>query len=121
MTLTPHELLFGVKPPFPLSDEEAWVPDITARLRQIQEAWDKVETTLCVSKERLMLVQFEEGEQVWLEGHNLKTHHPTAKLAPRRYGPFPISKKLSPVTYRLTLPLSMKIYPIFHVNLLTRY
>ena len=31
-TLTPHELLFGVKPPFPLSDEEAKTPDVTTRL-----------------------------------------------------------------------------------------
>ena len=29
MTLTPHELLFRVKPLFPLSDEEAKTPDIT--------------------------------------------------------------------------------------------
>ena len=35
MTLTLHELLFGVKPLFPLSDEEAQVPDITAHLQQI--------------------------------------------------------------------------------------
>jgi hypothetical protein len=28
-TLTPHELLFGTKPPFPLSDEEAKTPDVT--------------------------------------------------------------------------------------------
>jgi hypothetical protein len=34
-TLTPHELLFGVKPPFPLSNEEVKTPDITTRLRQI--------------------------------------------------------------------------------------
>jgi hypothetical protein len=66
-------------------------------------------------------VNFEEGEQVWLEGLNLKTHHPMAKLAPRRYGPFPINKKLSPVTYQLSLPSSMKIHPVFHVDLLTRY
>jgi hypothetical protein len=79
----PHELLFGVKPPFPLSDKEAQVPDVTTQLRQIREAWDRAEATLRVSKERLMPIQFEEGEQVWLEGRNLKTHHPTAKLAPR--------------------------------------
>ena len=51
----------------------------------------------------------------------MKTHHPTAKLAPQRYGPFPIDKKSSPVTYRLTLPPSMKIHPVFHIDLLTRY
>ena len=74
-----------------------------------------------MSKERLIPINLDEGEQVWLEGRNLKTHHPTTKLAPRRYGPFIVDKKLSPVTYRLTLPPSMKIHPVFHVDLLTRY
>ena len=31
-TLTSHKLLFGTKPPFPLSDEEAKTPDITTQL-----------------------------------------------------------------------------------------
>ena len=121
MTLTPHELLFGVKPLFPLSDEEATTPDVTTRLQQIKEARDKAEEALQVSKERSIPVNFEEGEQVWLEGCNLKMHHPTVKLAPHRYGPFPIDKKLSPVTYQLSLPSSIKIHPVFHIDLLTRY
>ena len=83
MTLMLHKLLFGVKPPFPLSDEEAKTPDVTTRLRQIREARDKAEAALCMSKERLIPVNFEEDEQVWLEGRNLKTHHLTTKLAPR--------------------------------------
>ena len=40
---------------------------------------------------------------------------------PRRYGPFLVNKKLSPVTYRLKLPTMMKIHPVFHADLLTRY
>ena len=82
MTLTPHELLFGVKPPFPLSDEEAKTPNVTTQLHQIQEAWNKAKAALRVSKEHLILVNFEKGKQFWLEGRNLKTHHPTTKLAP---------------------------------------
>ena len=74
-----------------------------------------------MSKEHLILVNFDKGEQVWLKGRNLKTHHPTTKLAPRQYGPFLIDRKLFPVTYHLTLPPSMKIHPVFHVDLLTRY
>ena len=74
-----------------------------------------------MSKECLIPINFEEGEQVWLEERNLKTHHPTMKLAPHRYGLFLINRKLSPVTYHLTLPISMKVHPIFHVNLLMRY
>ena len=31
-TLMPHKLLFGVKPLFPLSDEEAKTPNITTQL-----------------------------------------------------------------------------------------
>jgi hypothetical protein len=58
------------------------------RLRQIREARDKAKAALHVSKERLIPVNFEEGEQVWLEGRNLKTHHLTTKLAPCRYGLF---------------------------------
>ena len=120
-TLTPHELLFRVKPPFPLSNKEAKTPNITTRLRQIREAQDKAKEALQVAKEQLILVNFEEGEQVWLEGRNLKTHHPTVKLASWWYGPFPINKKLSPVTYRLSLPLAMKVHPVFHIDLLTWY
>ena len=119
--LTPHELLFGAKPLFPLSTEETQTPEVTHRLKQIKEARDKAEQALRISKEKPILTTFSEGDQVWLEGRNLKTHHPTAKLAPRRYGPFSIIKKLSPVTYRLTLPATMRIHPVFHVDLLTKY
>ena len=119
--LTPHELLFGTKPPFPLSTEETQTPEVANRLRQIKEAQDKAEKALRVSKEKPILTTFDEGDQVWLEGQNLKTHHPTAKLASRRYSPFPIAKKLLPVTYRLTLPVAMKIHPVFHIDLLTKY
>ena len=120
-TLTSHKLLFGTKPPFPLSDEEAKTPDVTTRLRQIREAWSKAEEALWILKEWLIPVNFEEGEHVWLEGCNLRTHHPTAKLAPWRYGSFPIDKKLLPVTYRLTLPPTIKIHPVFHIDLLAHY
>ena len=120
-SLTLHKLLFGTKPLFPLSDKEAKTPDVTTHLRQIREAQNKAKEALQISKEKLISVNFKEGEQMWLKGQNLRTHHPVAKLAPRWYGPFPIDKKLSPVTYRLMLPLLMKIHPVFHVDLLMWY
>src|SRR6266404_6779268 len=65
--------------------------------------------------------RFEEGALVWLEGRNIHTSHPTAKLAPKRYGPFPITKVLGPVTYQLQLPEQWTIHPVFHADLLTPY
>jgi hypothetical protein len=38
-----------------------------------------------------------EGDQVWLDGKNLKIWYPKIKLAPKRYSPFPITKVLGPV------------------------
>jgi Chromo (CHRromatin Organisation MOdifier) domain len=64
---------------------------------------------------------FVAGQKVWLEGMNLKTSHPTKKFALKCYRPFPITDVISPVVYRLTLPLSWKIHNVFHVSLLTPY
>ena len=61
------------------------------------------------------------GEKVWLEGTNLKLSHPSAKLAPRWYGPFTITKVISPMVYRLDLPPSWKIFSTFHASLLSPY
>ena len=60
-------------------------------------------------------------QKVWLKATNLKTTHPTTKLAPRRYGPFTITEVISPVTYRLRLPEHWKIHNVFHASLLSPY
>ena len=60
-------------------------------------------------------------QKVWLEATNLKTSHPTIKLAPRRYGPFTITEVISPVTYRLCIPEHWKIHNVFHASLLSPY
>ena len=64
---------------------------------------------------------YQVGDQVWLGGCNIKMYHPTAKLTPKRHGPFPIQRVLSPIDYQLTLPEQWKIHDVFHVNLLTPY
>ena len=61
------------------------------------------------------------GDKVWLEGRNLTTTHPSSKLAPRRYGPFSITRVVSRTSYQLKLPLQWKIHDIFHATLLTPY
>ncbi len=61
-----------------------------------------------------------EGDQVWLEGRNLSIAG-NKKLSPKRYGPFLITKKISPVAYKLQLPPSMKIHDVFHIVLLLPY
>ena len=39
----------------------------------------------------------------------------------KREGPFEITKVIGPVTYRLKLPATWKIHPVFHTTLLRQY
>jgi hypothetical protein len=65
--------------------------------------------------------QFWPGDQVWLEAKNLALPYQTRKLAPKRHGPFTITKQVSPVAYQLSLPPTWTIHDVFHASLLTPY
>nr|GMC77819.1 peroxidase 64 [Ipomoea batatas] len=87
-------------------------------LEQAQNRMTKVANT----KRRYM--EFEEGDNVLLK---LRPHHQSSvqrciyqKLAPRYYGSYTIQKKLSAVAYKLALPTSARIHPLFHVSQLRR-
>jgi hypothetical protein len=64
---------------------------------------------------------YKQGQCVWLEGKNLPLSHGTIKLSPKCYGPFVITKLISPVASQLSLPVSWNIHPVFHNSLLTPF
>ena len=64
---------------------------------------------------------FNLGDKVWLDRWNLKTGLPYRKSAPKHFGPFKITKVLRPVSYRLQLPETWRIHPMFHAILLSPY
>ena len=50
--------------------------------------------------------QYKLGDYVWLEATHLKLHHQKTKLALKCYGPFRVIKEISPVAYKIQLPVS---------------
>ena len=66
-------------------------------------------------------VEFAVGEQVLLNTRNIRLQAPrggTPKLMPCWIGPFPVVEKVGSVAYRLDLPTSLKMHPVFRVSLL---
>ncbi len=58
---------------------------------------------------------------MWLSAKNIRTTRPCKKLDYKRHGPFKILQAVGKQAYRLDLPKTMRIYPVFHVSLLEPY
>ena len=66
-------------------------------------------------------MEFAPGDKVWLLSANIRTERPSKKLDWKRLGPFTIDHRIGLQAYRLKLPPSMRIHPVFHVSLLEPY
>jgi hypothetical protein len=123
---TPFNLLIGGLPVshYPMTEEQKSEDDrmdcIHEMRSRAQEAITKAQDIMR-NKKGTNYKPYQEQDQVWLEATNLKTTHPTTKLAPKWYGPFTIKKRISDVVFQLELPHQWKIHNIFHASLLTPY
>jgi hypothetical protein len=129
---TPFEVLIGHTPTVLEQRQETNVPEVAKRKGWLERG--RLWAQAVIRSAQKMLQQrrerkkgerfykgFSKGDQVWLEGTNLRLTHPSAKLAPRRYGPFTITDEISPVVFRLALPGHWAIHNVFHASLLTPY
>ena len=124
---TPFNLLIGYTPhthhPTRRTDVpsiQEWLDDITAARDTTQEAQCKAQESWI--KERPCFKTFSTRDKVWLEGTNLRLPATiTAKLSPRRYGPFEVVAQISHIAYKLKLPVMWKIHDVFHTSLLMPY
>ena len=66
-------------------------------------------------------IEFAVKDKVWLLSSNIRTERPSKKLDWKRLGPFTITERIGLQAYRLNLPQSMKIHPVFHISLLEPY
>ncbi|KAH7315890.1 hypothetical protein KP509_21G069700 [Ceratopteris richardii] len=73
------------------------------------------------NQNRIQNPSYQIGDEVWLLKKNLQTSRPCAKLDHQRFGPFTILVKINLVTFKLELPSTMRVHPVFHVSMLEPY
>ena len=94
---------------------------VEQRTKMAKERREQAKTALNKLANMTPPDQFTVGDRVWLKAKNLKLPYQTPKLAPKRHGPFTITKCISPVAYQLQLPLTWTVHNVFHAGLLTPY
>ncbi|KAI1673224.1 hypothetical protein L13192_04083 [Pyrenophora tritici-repentis] len=70
------------------------------------------------NQKRLPALAYEVGDEVWLDARNIRTQRASKKLDWKNLGPYRVVRKISSQAYRLDLPATMKIHPVFYVSLL---
>ena len=125
---SPFYLMMGYEPrALPSVISKTSIPAVEARLKTLSAthnealAAHELARQVMSSRSRRGFKPFTKGDKVWLEARNLKRLIINPKFAPKREGPFTITKVLSPIVYQLRLSKTWKIHPVFHASLLSPY
>ena len=125
---SPFKIWYGFQPEFiPSVNFTSKIPTVEEHLHTLDQVWSEVTAALNVAAEVMKQFRapstshvFKEGDLVWLEGTNVHTTHPKAKLVPRCHGSFKILSTWG-VNCKLQLPKTWCIHSVFHNSLISPY
>ncbi|KAF8737683.1 hypothetical protein RHS02_06087, partial [Rhizoctonia solani] len=123
---SPFKALYGWEPSLTPSNVLTDVPEADDLATQMEAQWREIKAALWQSKTRMISgetgepLEFDIGEEAWLDAKNVKLKTLSPKLTKQRLGPFKVTKKISNRAYQLELPPSMRIHNVFYVGLLSK-
>ncbi|KAL0198369.1 hypothetical protein M9458_006909, partial [Cirrhinus mrigala] len=122
--LSPFEVCYGFQPTiFEHQEPEVEVPSAQQLVRRCRRLWNHARAAILRANRRYITQHrrrhppgrlFHVGDRVYLSTRNINLKTDSRKLTPRFIGPFKITHRLNPVTFRLQLPASLRVHPIFH-------
>ena len=125
--MTPYEAIYVQAPPvlLPYTPSSSPVQAVDAVLRILRENLHMAGNRMKQQADQHRSERtFEAGDMVFLRlqpykqsSLKLKGRH---KLAPKFYGPYRILQKIGSIAYKLELPPSSRIHPVFHVSCLKK-
>jgi RNase H-like domain found in reverse transcriptase/Integrase zinc binding domain/Chromo (CHRromatin Organisation MOdifier) domain len=126
---SPFFLNYGRHPRTPLTVDKpsSNVPNTNTFMDELTKAHELAQLSLEQTADSMKLYadrkcknfpKLRAGQMVYLDMKILNTGQPSKKLDVQRTGPFPVLDQIGFVAYKLKLPLSWKIHPVFHVSLL---
>ncbi|QRW17586.1 hypothetical protein RhiXN_02510 [Rhizoctonia solani] len=123
---SPFKALYRWEPALTPSNVPTNIPEADKLATQMEAQWQEIEAVFQQSKTCMTAgetgepINFEIGEEAWLDAKNVKLKTLSPKLTEQRLGPFKITKKISNCAYCLELPPSMRIHNVFYVGLLSK-
>ncbi|KAI2661861.1 Transposon Tf2-6 polyprotein [Labeo rohita] len=122
--LSPFEVCYGYQPlVFEHQEPEVEVPSTQQLVRRCRRLWNQARTSILKANTRYTTQHrrrhppgrlFHVGDRVYLSTRNINLKMDSKKLTARFIGPYKITHRLNPVTFRLQLPPSLRIHPVFH-------
>ena len=109
--------------------------DVYLFAQRQQEILERVKVALIEAQARMkkyydkkrLVQKFKVGDEVFISSKNLDVEHlgvissGSKKLAPLWIGPYSVLKEVTRDTYKIKLPLGLRLHPEFHTSLLKPY
>ena len=98
---------------------ETWLKAMEEALAAARAAMERAQTNQAAYYNRThRSVEYKVGDKVYVAVQALPNKRRGSKLADRRQGPYRVTQRIGKNAYRLDLPVTWNVHPVFHVSYL---